>query len=319
MPSQAQSQPRSIGVIGSGALGGYFGIRFANAGHHVRFLLREQSPLRSAQSFVLNLADGHALRIDNPDCCTDPAEFEAPDWLWVALKSTANDRLHALLPAAVGPHTRIVTVQNGLGNLEAIQAACPNNPVLAGLCQIGVNREADGQWLSFVPGDGFVQIGPQCEADAPHVEACADLLQSAEIKVRRTRSIGEALWRKLMWNVPFNGLTVACGGTPTSTVCKDPHLRAVARALMEELRLAANALGFSIEADYPDKLLGFTDALGDYLASSVLDFRNRRPLEIDAIWRNPLDSGRQQGIQMPHLATLTAILAALNPPNAPIK
>ena len=114
-----------------------------------------------------------------------------------------------------------------------------------------------------------------------------------------------------MWNVPFNGLTVAIGGKGTDAVCGDPALRAVAIALMEEIRTAANALGHPIELDYTDKLMGFTDKLGPYKASSVLDWLAGRRIEVDAIFRKPLEAGRQAGVPMPHLETLTAILGNL--------
>jgi 2-dehydropantoate 2-reductase len=143
------------------------------------------------------------------------------------------------------------------------------------------------------------------------LETIRQLLEDAGINARTTPSLGEALWRKLMWNVPFNGLTVAIGGKSTDVVCQDPALRAIARELMEEIRLAGNALGYAIETEYTDKLLGFTDKLGDYMASSVLDWIGGRRLEVEAIFRNPLEQGTAAGVAMPHLATLTAILAGL--------
>jgi 2-dehydropantoate 2-reductase len=305
---------RRIGIIGAGALGSYFGIRLASGGERVRFLLRSDYEAVREGGFRLELADGTSLVLEAPAIYRQPEDMGPLDWVLIALKTTRNDLFDPLLGPLVGPETVLVTVQNGIGNVEALQALFPDNPVIAGLCQIGVNREGPGRIRSFVPGDGFVQLG--AEDGSPgreRLDACQAMLEAAGIRVRRAASLGEALWRKLMWNVPFNGLTVAIGGKGTDAVCGNPRLREVARALMEEIRLAANALGYPIEPEYTEKLMGFTDKLGAYKASSVLDWLAGRPLEVEAIFRKPLEAGQQAGVSMPHLESLEAILGGLSP------
>ena len=88
-------------------------------------------------------------------------------------------------------------------------------------------------------------------------------------------------------------------------------MRAVARSLMEEIRTAADALGFPIEPEYTDKLLAFTDRLGPYKASSVLDWLDGRQLEVETIFQKPLEAGTAAGIKMPALAMLTALLGGV--------
>ena len=299
------------GIIGSGALGSYFGVRLACADRRVAFLLRSDFEAVSEGGFVLELSDGTKQRLENPEIYRGTAEMGRLDWVIIALKTTHNHLLPEMLRPLVGPGTRMVTLQNGLGNVAFLEEHFPETPVLGGLCQIGVNREAPGRIRSFVPGDGFVQLGAGRMATTPDLDGFHEMLEAAGIRVKRAPSLGEALWRKLMWNVPFNGLTVALGGVGTHRVCENEELREVARCLMEEIRTAANALGYPIEAGYTDKLLGFTDRLGDYKASSVLDWKAGRPLEVDAIFRKPLQAGQAAGVPMPHLATLCAILAGL--------
>lgn len=301
-----------IGIIGSGALGSYFGIRLAAAGHQVSFLVRSDYEAVRRQGMRLTLEDGTVIAVAQPRVARCPDEMGLQDLVLIALKTTRNALFPELLPPVVGSSTALVTVQNGLGNVEALAQLFPANAILGALCQIGVNREGPGLIRSFVPGDGFVQLGAGPLAGADLSAKVQSAFEDAGIRTRMTPSLGEALWRKLMWNVPFNGLTVAIGGQGTEAVCGDASLRSVARALMEEIRLAANALGFPIEADYTDKLLGFTDKLGHYKASSVLDWQSGRLLEVEAIFRKPLQAGIEAGVEMPHLATLAAILDALN-------
>jgi 2-dehydropantoate 2-reductase len=311
---EREQSRRRIGIIGAGALGSYFGIRLALAGERVGFLLRSDYEAVRDGGFRLELADGTVEVLEAPDLYRDVADMGRLDWVLIALKTTRNELFPSLLGPLVGPGTVLLTVQNGIGNVEALQALFPDNPVIAGLCQIGVNREGPGRIRSFVPGDGFVQVGAEDESPGrDYLDACQGMLEAAGIRVRRASSLGEALWRKLMWNVPFNGLTVAIGGKGTDAICGDPRLREAARALMEEIRLAANALGYPIEPEYTDKLMGFTDKLGAYKASSVLDWLAGRPLEVEAIFRKPLEAGQEAGVTMPHLASLEAILGGLSP------
>jgi len=307
----SEEQKRSVAIIGAGALGSYFGIRLAAAGHPVRFLLRSDYEAVREQGLKLTLAEGEVVEVEEPEIFRSPGEIGPVDWVLVALKTTRNDLFKELLPPVVGPETLLITVQNGLGNAEALAEQFPENPVIGALCQIGVNREAPGRIRSFVPRDGFVQLGRGPRASEDQLEAVFGAFQSAGIHSKTTPSLGEALWRKLMWNVPFNGLTVAIGGLGTDAVVGDPALREVARALMEEIRTAGVALGYSIEESYTEKLLGFTDQLGPYMASSVLDWKSGRRIEVDAIWRKPLEAGQAAGVPMPHLETLTSILGGL--------
>lgn len=285
-------------------MGSYFGIRLAAAGNDVQFLLRSDYEAVRQNGMELFLEDGRHVKLPRPRIIDSVDRMGEVDYVIIGLKTTRNHLLKDLLPPVVGPGTVLITVQNGLGNAEILQQLFPDNPVMGALCQIGVNREAPGRIRSFVRNDGFVQLGGLPTASSRLLEQVRDQFNSAGIATHITPSLGEALWRKLMWNVPFNGLTVAIGGKGTDAVCGDPHLRARARALMEEIRRAGNALGYPIEPDYTDKLLFFTDQLGAYMASSVLDWLAGRQVEVDAIFRKPLQQGQAAGVDMPELERL---------------
>ncbi|HKJ90352.1 MAG TPA: 2-dehydropantoate 2-reductase [Oceanipulchritudo sp.] len=300
-----------VGIIGSGALGSYFGMRLAVSGQEVGFLLRSDYAAVKEKGMKLILADGEAVVLKEPQVYRTPEEMGSQEMVLIGLKTTRNALFEELLPPVVRPGTILVTVQNGLGNVEQLQELFPENPVIGALCQIGVNREGPGRIRNHVPGNGFVQLGAHPGSPGEAVlETCLRLFEHAGIRTRQTASLGEALWRKLMWNVPFNGLTVTIGGKGTDAVCGDPELRTVAVALMEEIRLAANALGFAIEPEYVDKLMGFTDKLGAYQASTVLDWLEGRPLEVEAIFRKPLEAGTRAGVPMPRLEELVKDLEA---------
>ncbi|MFP4283546.1 MAG: 2-dehydropantoate 2-reductase [Verrucomicrobiota bacterium] len=305
----------SIAIVGAGALGGFVGAHLARAGHDVRFLARSDYEALRERGWQVTLADAEPFAVEAPEVFRTTAEIGVVDLVVVALKTTANTALPDLLPPLVGPATRLLTIQNGLGNVEQLSDLFPDNPVLGGLCQIGVDREEPGRLVSYVPGGGQIQVGAGPRADEAMVREIAALLRDAGLKTRELALLGEALWRKLMWNVPYNGLTVAIGGCTTDHIVGDPVLDALSAQLMDELQRAATALGFPIEPAYGAKQRAFTRKLGAYPPSSLVDWRAGRALEVEAIWGEPLRQGTAAGVDMPHLRALHAILHGLNQRN----
>lgn len=305
-------QAGRIAIVGCGALGGQFGVRLAAAGFDVHFLLRSDYDSVKANGFELEFADAPTLRIERPNIYRTSHEMGPVDIVLIALKTTANEALPDLIRPLVHGQTILFTVQNGLGNVEFLQGHFPAHPVIAGLAQIGVNRVRPGVMRSFVPGGGFVLVGQPEGVSGDQGDRITQILDAANIKTQRAGSLGEALWRKLMWNVPYNGLTIAAGGISTAPVVENLHLRAYSKALMLELQRAANALGYPIEAEYADKLISFTRKLGEYLPSSLLDHREGRPLEVEAIFGEPLRQGEAAGVAMPHLQSLYWLLKGMD-------
>jgi 2-dehydropantoate 2-reductase len=116
-------------------------------------------------------------------------------------------------------------------------------------------------------------------------------------------------WRKLVWNVPFNGLTVTEGGLTSDEVLRDPVREARVRALMREVQATARAEGVEIEDAFLEQNVRITRDMA-YRPSTLLDFLDGRPLELDPIWGEPLRRARRLGVPVPELARLHAQLTA---------
>ncbi|MCC5805344.1 MAG: 2-dehydropantoate 2-reductase [Opitutales bacterium] len=306
----------TIAIVGAGALGGYFGVRLALAGLRVRFLMRGDLSAVRYGGLRLELEDGTVHKVTRPDAHGSTAAIGPSDLVLIALKTTQNACLPATLGPLMRPHTVLLTLQNGLGNAEFLRRHFPDNPVIGGLCQIGVNRVAPGVIRNFIPGGGSVQLAALDPEHGELAETVAALFDRASIRAKTLPSLGEATWRKLMWNVPFNGLTILAGGVSTDCVVNTPALRTYARELMEELRAAAGKLGHSIEAEYTDKLLEFTDRMKPYRPSSLVDFLEGKEIEVEAIFGEPLRQGEAAGVPMPRLSALDLLLRGVKSPAA---
>ena len=124
-------------------------------------------------------------------------------------------------------------------------------------------------------------------------------------------SVGSARWYKLVWNIPFNGLSIAAGGIDTAKILADPKLYQETLALMDEVMQASAALGFAQDPQHPRKEIARTRKMGAYQPSSLLDYLAKKPVELESIWGEPLRLGTAAGVTMPKLNGMYAKLKQL--------
>lgn len=297
-----------IAVVGAGAVGAYHGVRLARAGHEVHFLLRSDYEIVRERGFEIH--DRGEKYVVPVHAHKSPEEIGACDLVLIALKTTANAQFPKLLPPLVGAGTTLLTLQNGLGNVEALGALFGAENVVGGLCYVTINRLAPGVianlggtrlWLG--EGDG----GAPRERTFSLVKTFCDAGMPAEAK----NSLEETLWKKLCWNIPFNGLAIAGGDIACDALLASPELVELSWKLMREVQAAARSRGCEISDDHLQKQFDVTARCGAYLPSSLLDYRAGREVEIESIWGEPLRRGNANGIAMPHLETLYLLLKAL--------
>lgn len=297
---------QSIAIVGAGALGLYYGGRMVRAGRDVRFLARgDLAPLRS-RGIELNY--GGARHETGPVAAFASADEIGPvDLVVIALKATANDELARLLPPLLGPDTAVVNLQNGLGVDEAVAAVAGAERTLGALCFVAVNRLATG--LAICSEQGYVELGEFGRTGGPRTQAVAEVFASAGVRIRVRDSLLAARWHKLVWNVPFNGLSVALGGVTSDETLRDPVNEARVWALVREVQAIARAEGVSIADEFLHQQIELTRSMR-YKPSTLLDWQAGRPLELEPIWGEPLRRARRLGVPVPGLERLHAELLA---------
>lgn len=298
-----------IAILGAGAIGLYYGARLALAGRDVSFLAR--SDLTAIRERGITLKVEGREDVLKPAAVFARAEDIGPvDLVILTLKATANAELAHLLPPLLGPATRVLTLQNGLGSEDTVARWVDRDRVLGGLCYIACMRLAPAEVTCLHAGS--IALG---EADGPARERTRELaasFASAGVACRVVDDLVAARWRKLIWNVPFNGLSIAAGAVTTDVLCADPALRGEVQALMREVQAAARQLGIDIPDDVLRKQYDVTPPMGPYRPSSLVDFLAGRPLEIEAIWGEPLRRAQAAGAAMPRLALLYALLRRID-------
>jgi 2-dehydropantoate 2-reductase len=151
---------------------------------------------------------------------------------------------------------------------------------------------------------GNIRFSDLTAGDTPRAQSLAQLFEQAGIHCSVAPSVGSARWYKLVWNVPFNGLSIAEGGIDTAQILANPKLHAATLTLMNEVMAASTALGFPQDPEHPNKEIARTQKMGAYQPSSLLDYLAKKPVELESIWGEALRQGTEGGVPMPQLTDL---------------
>lgn len=291
-----------VAIVGAGAVGLYYGARLAAHGEDVHFLLRSDFDAISKDGIRLESVHGD-LHLDSVQTYCDPAEIGEVDWVIVAWKATANGRFEEVLRPLIGERTRILTLQNGLGNDLLLGYLFGAGKVLGGLCFVCLNRLSPG-YVHHTAG-GKITVGELVPVDeGERAKRVVSAFRAAGIPSQYAASLEEAQWRKLVWNVPFNGLAIAEGGVTTDRILGELDLESEVAALMEEVIQVAGAKGYGIAHSVIQFEIDRTRDMGAYRPSSMIDFVDGKPVEFEAIFGEPLRQAMEAGVDVPHLEKL---------------
>lgn len=304
-----------IGIVGTGAIGGFYGLMLAKAGHDVHFLLRSEYQAVVANGLRLNSAVHGQLHLQPVQAWGDPAEMPPCDWLLVGAKTTSNAQLAPVITRLSRPGTRVVLLQNGLAVEEQLRPLLPDNlHLLGGLCFICTHRAAPGVIEHQALGAmnlGYHSGPARAGESLAIVEEGAELFRSAGLESVAMADLQQARWQKLVWNVPYNGLSVLLGAG-TTRLMANADSRALILELMREVVQGAAACGQVLPEGYPEKLLATTERMPDYLPSMYHDFQHKRPLELQAIYAAPLAAAAAAGCELPKMRMLHQALRFLD-------
>ena len=294
-----------IGLVGVGAVGGFYGLMLHQAWEDIHFHLRSNFEKVKVDGFSLvhHLPEWKEEEVENVQIYKDTSSIGICDWIIIASKATANDQIMDLIKPMVDEKTSFLTLQNGMGNVENIvEAYGGERVILGGLCFTCINRTEPNRIESLLPG--YVQFGQHGGLLSEKGSRLVDAFEKSGVKVRRAESLDEALWRKLCWNVPFNGLSIVGGSITTDLILSNVGLRKRAHQLMIEIQTGALAHGILIEDCFLEKQFQLTEAMGAYKPSSLIDYIARKPVEVESIFGVALHRGRFKGVEMKELSKL---------------
>ena len=298
-----------IAVVGSGAIGSYYGGKLAAGGSDVHFLMR--GDLTEIRRDGLRIGgkdeDVHVAKVN---CYNSTKEIGACDLVLVAVKATSNADLVDLVPPLLHERTMLLTLQNGLGNEEFLAKNFGAERVLGGLCFICLNRSSRTTIERY--DYGHIVLGEYGRKSQERTHELAERFKSSSVSCSVTDDLALERWRKLVWNIPFNGLSILAGGIDTAALLADESLRRSVVAVMNEVIAAANKCGHRLENTAATKQIERTETMDAYKPSTLQDFEAGKPLEIEAIWGEPLRRALAAHAPAPRLEIIYSLLKSLD-------
>jgi len=294
-------------VVGPGAMGCLFASRLKKAGHHV--MIVDHKPERADfinKSGILIEGAAEEERVHVPVVTgTVPEET---DVALICVKANQTREAAEEISSWLDIRAAILTLQNGLGNLESLEEVFGKERVLGGVTSEGATLLGPGH--ARHAGRGQTIIGPAGPADGP-VAKIVSAFENAGFETSSADEVENLIWGKLIVNVGINALTAI-------TRLKNGQLpfiegaRTVMKMAVGEAESVANAKGINLP--YPDpfeRVLEVCRATAKNKASMLQDVLGQRITEIQFINGAVVREGKKTGIPTPVNLTLTSLVSAI--------
>ncbi|CAN5313076.1 2-dehydropantoate 2-reductase [soil metagenome] len=300
-----------IVVVGSGAMGGLFGARLAAAGHEVLLYDTWQAHVAAIEERGLFIEgpDGTPIRYQVRATDKPPQTLRGAELILVQVKSYDTYGALAPLEPRINPESLILSLQNGLGNLEQMQKALPNHRrFLIGTTAHSAGVIAPGRIRHAGPGPTVIGDPVPDRTPRLNLKPVRDVLQDAGFATQLSDRIWPAIWLKLTANVSINPLT-ALTGVRNGQLLDDPELLALADAAVAETVAVMKAAGIDApERDYTEFARQVMRDTGPAHSSMLQDIQNGKRTEIAAINGAVAGLGRELGVPTPVNRWLTALV-----------
>lgn len=296
---------RTYGIIGTGAIGGFYGAKLQKAGHKVSFLLRSDYHHVAENGLIIKSVDGD-FALPEVDAYNDVKKMPNCDVIVVALKATQNHNLPELLPPLINENTVVLLLQNGINVEPEIYKIIGENTLISGLCFVCSNKIGQGQIHHI--DYGIITLGQyapnhQATGITEQMGEIARDFETAGIPIELNEDLLLARWKKLVWNIPYNSLSVILNAR-TDEIMANPDTRRLAEQIMGEVLAGAKSCGRILSDCFIQKMLDHTENMKPYLTSMKLDYDGKRPLEVEAIVGNPLRMAKKAGVDLPMIFML---------------
>lgn len=290
-----------IAVLGTGAIGGYYGGKLAKAGNDVSFVARGiNAEALKRQGLRVESYEGD-FHLPSVRVVDQLDKLGSVDLILFTIKSTGTIKVAEQLKQSIDGRYSILCMQNGVDNEEILAEAVGPDRVLSGSAYISASLASPG----VVRHDamGTLSIGEWYGDRTDRVQQINDLFQQAGINCRISPDIRQTKWEKLCWNITFNPIT-ALTFAKVGHVLDNPGLRSVAEAVMNEYVQVAQGKGIEIREKVKANTFSNSESIREHDTSMLQDRKSRKPMELESICGSVIRWGEELGVDTPVLKTL---------------
>ena len=314
-----------ICIFGAGAIGGYMGVKLAQAGADVSLVARGPH-LAAMKANGLRLIEEDGEVTVPVTASDDPADLGEQDYVVVTLKAHSVPPVVPKMAPLLGPNSTVVSGVNGVpwwyfhkigGDLEGtrLETVDPGNAQWDGFgpdrvlgCVVYPAAEViEPGVIKHIEGNRF-SLGEPDGSKSDRAMALSKALAAAGLKAPVRPRLRDEIWVKLWGNLSFNPISALTHAT-LDVLCTDPGSRSVARGMMVEAQAVAESLGVKFPIDVDRRIEGGA-AVGAHRTSMLQDLDLGRPMEIDALVASVQELGRVTGTPTPTIDTVLSLVQA---------
>ncbi len=296
-------------ILGSGAVGGYYGAKLARAGQQVSFVARgaHLTALRERGMMVWSPLGDFTVRARAEE---DTAAIGPVDVVLYAVKTYDNPAALPRLAPLLHADTVVITLQNGVDSVDEVAEVTGRGRVLGGPTYIATALSAPG----LIEQTGthrrivFGEVFGRATDVTPRVRAIAEVMQQADIQAEPVADARVPLWDKFIYLAPFAAFTGAAR-LPIGPLWSDPVIRDRFLAAVREVDAVARAEGVAVRGDVIDRVVAYVEALPPSTRSSLLiDLQAGKRIEVESLAGSVVRRGLAAGVPTPMLSALYAVL-----------
>jgi 2-dehydropantoate 2-reductase len=300
-----------IAIVGSGAVGGYYGARLARAGHQVTFIARG-AHLRAIRERGLLIWSPLGDFVAHAPAESEPERVGPTDLVLFAVKNYDNDVVLPRLAPLCAPHTMVLTLQNGVDSATQVAAILGEDRILAGATYIATAIvapgviEQTGTSRRIVFGEAF-RREPEPSA---RVRVLADAFTAADIQADAAADARVPIWEKFVYLAAYSAFSAA-SRRPAGPIWDDPIARERFLAAVDEVAAVARAEGVALADGTRERIVEYmTNVPKSMRASLLIDLQQGKRIELEALQGAVVRRGAALGVPTPIMSTLYAVLRA---------
>ena len=305
-----------IVLFGTGAVGSFYAGKLAQAGASVSVVSRSDYDVVKKQGISIKSTLGNFHFVPERVLKNGGEYRDTADYIIVATKVLPEIDIYQMIKDTVTPESSIILLQNGIDIEKPVVGKFPENEIISALAFICVSRTEYG--VVNHQDYGNLMLGRYPGGSSDKVKMLVEMFSKSGITVEGTEDVIAARWKKLLWNAPFNPLSVICGGIDTRVLLGNSEIKNLCVEIMKEVLTLSIADGHPLSEVMIRKNIKDTEIMTPYKTSMLLDYENKRPMEVEAILGNALRIAEKYNIVTTNIKIIYALLSILNKKNMKI-
>jgi len=297
-------------VVGTGAIGSFYGGKLSLTDCEVSTLSRSDYDVVKETGISIKSVGGDFIFRPHKIIKRASEYNDTADFIIVTTKVLPEIDISKIIGDAVSEKTSIVLLQNGIDIEKDVVKFFPNNEIISALAFICVTRTDYGK--IYHEDYGRITLGKFPGGDSLKGRQLVDLFNKVDVPAVYEEDIVKSRWLKLLWNAPFNPLSVICNGATTKEMIENEDILKLVKNSMQEIVALSKHDNHPLDSFLIEKNIEDTKKMRPYKTSMLVDYENKRPLEVEAILGNTLKIAEKYNVKTPYLQGIYSVLSFLN-------